>query len=207
MTQKQLLITIFTFIFSAFTFAGDIQNPSNQTSEKTDPFIIILVAILTVLGSGVVAAWVSHYLAKRKEELFYKRTKLEDLYKCIEGYTTLLFVMNHMWLNVMNGDIDFNTGLDMQINNKDDDNRKLLPEIDMLINLYFPKFLVGFKNLIEKRDNVNKLYLHFKSTYKSHGPTVDYSKNRKEFLKALLDIEEESKQLLHEVSKYAQTID
>jgi len=207
MIRKQLLTIMVTFIFSAFTFASDTQNPSNETSGKTDLSITILVAIFTVLASGVVAALVSHFLTKRKEELFYKRAKLEVLYKYIELYKTLLFVTNHMWLNVMNGDIDFNTGLDMQINNNDDENKKLLPEIEMLINLYFPKFLVGFKNLIEKRDKVNELYKHFKSTYKLHGPTVDYSKNRKEFLKALLDIDEASKKLLHEVSKYAQTID
>lgn len=166
----------------------------------------ILTVLLTIIGSGVAAAWISHYLAKSKEEFFYKRKKLEELYKCIERYTTLLFVMNHMWLRVMDGDLSFNQGLDMQIKNNGEEEKHLLPEIDMLINLYFLNFLPTYKDFVKKRDVINELYQDFKCIYKVKGPTIDYSKNKKEFVKALLEVDEGSKALLNEVAKYTQKL-
>jgi len=166
----------------------------------------ILTALLTIIGSGVIAAWISHHLAKGKEELFYKRKKLEELYKCVERYTTLLFVMNHMWPRVMDGDLSFNQGLDMQIKNNNEEEKHLLPEIDMLINLYFLNFLTTYKGFLKKRDTVNELYQDFNYIYKVKGPTIDYGKNKKEFVKALFEVEEVSKALLNEVAQYARKL-
>jgi hypothetical protein len=169
--------------------------------------ITLVTAVLTILGSGVVAAWISQHLSKSKEELFDKRKKLEELYKCVERYTTLLFVMNHMWPRVMDGSLSFNQGLDLQINNKsEEEEKRLLPEIDMLINFYFLNFLPTYKNLVKKREVVNELYQDFKYIYKVKGPTIDYSKNKKEFITALLEVDEASRVLLNEVAQYAQTL-
>jgi hypothetical protein len=166
----------------------------------------ISTALLTIIGSGVVAAWISHHLAKGKEELFYKRKKLEELYKSIVRYTTTLFSMNFMWPRVMDGKLSFNEGLDLLVRRRDDDEKHHLPEIDMLINLYFHNFLTTYTNFINKRDVINDLYDDFKSIYEVKGPTIDYSNNKKEFVKALLELEEVSKVLLEEVAQYAQKL-
>ena len=169
--------------------------------------VTLLTALLTILGSGVLAAWISYHLAKGKEELFYKRKKLEELYKSIVRYTTTLFSMNFMWPRVMDGKLSFNEGLDLLIKHRDNDEKYHLPEIDMLINLYFPNFLTTYTNFINKRDVINDLYDDFKSIYKVKGPTIDYSKNKKEFITALLEVEEASRVLLNEVAQYAQKLE
>ena len=167
----------------------------------------LLTAILTILGSGVISACVSQRLAKSKEELFDKRKKLEGLYKSVYRYTTLLFVTNHIWPKVMDGDINFNQGLALQINNNaSEEEKRLIPEIDMLINFYFFNFLPTYKNLVKKRDAINELYQNFKCIYKVKGPTIDYSQNRKEFIKTLFEVENASKVLLSEVAQYAQKL-
>lgn len=203
--KKCLLVIIIFLPVSVFAEIANPENFSNNTKDNIE-YTTLLIAILTVLSSGVVAACVSHRLAKSKEELFYRRKKLEELYKCIDQYTTLLFRMNHMWLKVMDGELDFNQGLDLQIESNNDDDKLYLPEIDMLINLYFPNFLPTYRDFIERRNSVNILYANFKETYKLKGPTVDYSNICKEFSKALLEIDNASKTLLEEVAKYAQKL-
>jgi len=190
---------------SLSAFANDISPKGSSNNTIINPGLII-TSLLTIMGSGVVAAWISHHLAKSKEELFYKRKKLEELYKAIERYTTLLFVMNHMWLKVMDGNISYNQGLDLQINNNGDEEKHLLPEIGMLINLYFQNFLPTYDNFIKKRYMVNELHQGFRNIYKFKGPTVDYRKNRKEFSEALLEVDRISKVLLNEVAKYTQKL-
>lgn len=203
-----LLLIVILFSLSISVFANDTspQCPSTNTIMSPGFIITLLTSTLTILGSGVVATWISHRFAKGKEELFYKRKKLEELYKSIERYTTLLFVMNHMWLRVMDGKLTFNQGLDMQINSGSDEGKLLLPEIDMLINLYFPIFLPSYKIFINNRDMINELYQDFRNIYNVKGPTVDYSKNRNEFSKTLLEVDGISKVLLNEVAEYAQKL-
>jgi len=94
----------------------------------------------------------------------------------------------------------------MQIKNNGEEEKHLLPEIDMLINLYFLNFLPTYKDFVKKRDVINELYQDFKCIYKVKGPTIDYSKNKKEFVKALLEVDEGSKALLNEVAKYTQKL-
>jgi flagellar basal body-associated protein FliL len=207
--MKKWLLFILTILFlSVSVFANDTISQGSSINTIVNPGLIItlVTAVLTILGSGVVAAWISHRLAKGKEELFYKRKKLEELYKSIDKFTTLFFVTNHMWPKVMDGALSFNQGLDLQINGRKDEDTDFWPEIDMLINLYFPNFLSNYDNFKKKKVIVNDLYQEFKNAYKIKGPTIDYSKNKKEFLKALLEVDEASKALLDEVAQYAQKL-
>jgi len=165
--------------------------------------ITLLTAILTILGSGVVAAWVSHDLVKKKEELYYRRTKLEELYKAVERFTTLLFVMNHIWPRVMDGELSFNQGLGLQVEKRGDEEKHLLPEIDMLINLYFPQLLSTYKQFVSQRDIINRLYSKFRDVYKVKGPTITYEANREEFSAALMNLDVIAKGLLSEVAQCA----
>jgi hypothetical protein len=206
--MKKGIFCLLLFWISVSVFA-ETSNPKNVPDGiviKPEYIIGILTAIITILGSGVVAAWISHRLAKGKEELFYKRKKLEELYKCIERYTTLIFSMNHMWLKVMDGELSYNQGLDLQINGRDDEEKHHLPEIDMLINLYFPSFRDTYKEFLKKRDVVNRLHGEFRDVYKLKGPTVEYSQNRKKFSNALLEIDKASSILLEEIVGYAQKL-
>lgn len=206
--MKKGLLYLFVFNLSVSVFA-ETSNPKNTADNiivKPEYIIAFLTAILTILGSGVVAAWISHRLVKDKEELFYKRRKLEELYKCIERYTTLLFSMNYMWIKVMDGELSYNQGLDLQINDRGKEEKHHLPEIDMLINLYFPDFRSTYEDFIERRDVLNRMHGDFRDVYKIKGPTVDYSQNRKKFSNALLEIDNASKMLLEEIAKYAQKL-
>ena len=199
----ELPVILIILSLSESVFANDT---NSQKFSNNTIFITLLTAVLTILGSGVVAAWISHRLAKGKEELFYKRKKLEELYKSIEKFTTLFFVTNHMWPTVMDGTLNYNQGLDLLINGKKDKDADFWPEIDMLINLYFPNFLSNYDNFKKKKVIVNDLHQEFKNVYRIKGPTIDYSKNKKEFLKALLEVDEASKVLLDEVAQYAQKL-
>jgi hypothetical protein len=207
--KKWLLFILIIPFLSIPTFANDANPQTPSTNSIINPGLVItlLTAILTILGSGVAAAWISQRLAKSKEELFDKRKKLEGLYKSVYRYTTILFRMNFMWPRVMDGDLSFNQGLDLQINsNTSDEEKQLLPEIDMLINFYFSNFLPTYENFVKKREVLNELYEGFKYTYKVKGPTIDYSKNKKEFVKTLFEVEDASKALLNEVAQYAKTL-
>jgi hypothetical protein len=167
----------------------------------------ILTVLLTIIGSGVAAAWISHYLAKSKEEFFYKRKKLEELYVSIDRYGTILIRMNFMWPKVMDGDLSFNQGLDVQINsNTSEEEKRLLPEIDMLINFYFSNFLSTYEIFLKKRELLEDLYKEFNCIYKIKGPTFDYSTNKKIFIKTLFEVDVAAKALLNEVAQYAKKL-
>jgi len=93
--------------------------------------------ILTIiLGSGVVSALTSHFLAARAADKNFRREKLEQLYLAAEKYIQDS-VENAVFYR-RTGPIPENESADFEERRKDHD--RLYHTCNMLTNLYFPRF-------------------------------------------------------------------
>lgn len=68
----------------------------------------MIIPLLTVLASGITAAFVTHILNSRKEERLLVRQKLEDLHLAVHRYIIAISLNFMPFLQAMEGVIDYN---------------------------------------------------------------------------------------------------
>jgi hypothetical protein len=138
-------------------------------------YIQIAISIATILGSGVVSAIVAHKFTVSRAEREFRRKKLEELFLAADRYCRHLMTWNMVWTPVMKGDLDYNQGLDVQLQNKD----KLTQDyevIDMLVALYFQELRTDLDKILSRRDKTNEIHSAFRKTYEQQGETEQYIK-------------------------------
>lgn len=149
----------------------------------------IIIALLTILGSGVVTAVVTHRLATSRQEREFKRKKLEELYLALQGFCTIFGAWSILWPAVMKGEMEFNQALDIQLESKAGKDARYLETATMLINIYFPSLRDGLAALLKRRDEANLVFGNFKSLYKESGPTAETAAFMGPFSKAMLNFD------------------
>lgn len=167
------------------------------------PTAQLAVSLATIAMSGVMSAFVTYKLTKRKEDRAIKRQKLEQLYLAAHKYLLSLETHYSRYLEAMHGTITI-----------DHINKKMLEEgVDkerpyetaiMLQSIYFPE-LVDFFRDVEKVRHAAQIQIE---GFREH--LADGAKNFDGFIIALAedheDIQKLSGQLIQRVRKIAPTI-
>ncbi len=122
-------------------------------------------ALLTVLASGVTAAVVSHFLAAKQEERRVIRQKLEELHASVHGFARGVSVFAIPMLHAMHGKCEYNEALDEQVKSGKDQDRDSYPKAQRLVGIYFPDLHAPWKQMLDSRDQLNRIQQEFKRDY------------------------------------------
>jgi len=164
----------------------------------------LIIALLTICGSGVVSAYVTHKLNQNEAERRLRLEKLEKLHTCVYEYCRMMFALNASWLGVMKGDYDYNRGLDMIEETRTETDNEQFRGAEMLVSIYFPSLKIYWQRIIAHRDKINIAVGAFREDYKKNGPRPEHRQYMKP-LSALLEgidgVEEEFKQQLFSVAE------
>ena len=159
----------------------------------------ILIAIATILGSGVVSAIVSNHFTVTRAEREFKRKKLEELFLAVHKYGISLLSQNIVWPRVMKGELTYDEANTLNLKNADHAIGHF--EIaEMLVNIYFPELRSNFDEIITVRDGINAQRKLFTKSYIEQEPTESYIKPFNEALTLLAKVHENFKKRLIQVS-------
>jgi hypothetical protein len=162
----------------------------------------LLISIATILCSGVISAIVTHRLSTGRAEREFRRKKLEELYIAVHTYCNKLFTANIMWPRVMRGEIDYNQGLDIFIENNSEKDNSADTAV-MLINIYFPELRPALDLILRRRDQINRITSDFKRTYQRGEPCESFLGP---LLGELSAIDTDEKRLTDELFRISQAV-
>jgi hypothetical protein len=116
----------------------------------------MLQAILTVIGSGVVAAFVSFSLSSKKETFLYKQKKAEELFQAADRYIKYVSTVYMLQAGHVKGDL---SKKDMsELISKHEVDTSSHPALWMLTRFYFPEVEPTLRALDAKRAAVNSVF-------------------------------------------------
>ena len=124
----------------------------------------IILALMTIICSGVASAIVTYKLNSNRDERQFLRKKLEEVNLAFMGYCRQLGIHLIQHQAVMNGEITFNDTLDLTINNNDDKERHH-EKLSMLLNIYFPHMSQHLDEIGKCRELGNAIISEFRAAY------------------------------------------
>jgi hypothetical protein len=108
----------------------------------------------------------------QKEEII--RERLEELYVLVDKWAGAAIIHHTTLRKVMNGEIDYNQALEIELDQKHDfDAHRMF----MLAELYFTDCHCLLPELKKTRDEASQIQQNYKQLYKTNGlPSKEYSK-------------------------------
>jgi len=145
----------------------------------------ILIAIFTIMASGVIAAIVSHRLNESKDERAIKMQKLEELFIHAERFCNAVFRVSATCLSVMANKITYNDMLDIQIDADNSADIGHYGKCIMIVKFYHNEIQSAWDLVISCRDEINTIQAEFRCEYEKAGNTVEYPQYRRKYRDAL----------------------
>jgi ABC-type amino acid transport substrate-binding protein len=133
----------------------------------------VTLGILTIVGSGVVSALVTHRLNAQKTRQDLLRQKLEKLFSTIQTYGAIQATSLQAPLAAMKGKTTFdevNKFIDRFL--QDERYHATARKCEILISLYFPRVRPTWQTWEQKRKTIVNLYKEYASTVRE-GQSVD----------------------------------
>jgi hypothetical protein len=118
----------------------------------------LLQSILTVVLSGVVAAFVSFMLSSKKETFLYKQKKAEELFLAADRYIKNLSSVYMLQAGYVKGDLSKKDMNDLMLKDRDRVDTSSHPTLWMLTRFYFPEIEPALRALDTKRAGVNAVF-------------------------------------------------
>lgn len=141
-------------------------------------WLTISIALLTVLGSGVVSGIVTYRLNADQREREFRRVKLEECFRAVHHYILVLTTHYLVWLRVMSGDLSYNEANEMLISEGKREDREYPLSAELLIRLYFPALRGHLDSLLQIRDEMDRLHGEFVRAYRRDGEGGNYRSHR-----------------------------
>ena len=160
----------------------------------------LLISIVTILGSGVVSAIVSHYFTVTRAEREFKRKKLEEMFLALHKYCTSIASQNIVWPAVMRGELTYNQALDANIKGQDYAIGHF-EIVEMLVNIYFSELRPDFDNILLCLARIKDIKEDFTKSYKNEEQTESFIKPLNEALLVLAKVEEMFKKRIVEIAQ------
>jgi hypothetical protein len=153
--------------------------------------------LITVLASGVVAAYVSHRLATTRADKDFRLKRLEELFISLDKFSSNYNATMAPMMPVMRGAIPFARVQELIEKNKDAEAGTSLKTVEMLVRIYFPELRVMYDELIKIRDKIAKEFFTPFLTRAGRGqPCVDLLEG---FSEALLEFHHVSERFKEEI--------
>jgi hypothetical protein len=163
----------------------------------------LLIPLISILGSGVVSAFVAQKLINSRTEKDFKRKKLEELFLAIDKFCVSLSMAHFAWTRVAKGELTYNEALDLIINLDKKEYSGVFQTAQMLTILYFPEMLPAFKKILDIRARLTALQFEFKTIYKEIGPIPEFANK---FSIELIAVEQASEQFKNGLAEIAKNI-
>jgi len=163
----------------------------------------IVIPLITLLGSGVVSAFVAQKLINSRSEKDFKRKKLEELFLAMDKFCIALSLANLAWPRVAKGELTYDQALDSIINLDKQEFSGVFQTAQMITILYFPEMRPDFQKILDIRTRLTALQIDFKSAYKQIGPIPEFAKK---FSAELLAVELASEQFKKGLANVARKI-
>lgn len=113
--------------------------------------------IVAVVTSGVLGTIIGHVLTAARDEVTFKRTKLEALYMHAAVFCTNLGLMLIPWAFAARDKISLNDALDQQNSVvQGEGNERNLENARMLAGIYFPGVQPALGRIFEARDSIGE---------------------------------------------------
>lgn len=165
--------------------------------------VTLILGLGTIAMSGVVSSIVTFRLSKSKEQQAFMRSKAEQLYLATDefgkGFNS--YFVGHFQL--LNGRIDYNQMLDLQISAGSKERKYGGPEtMTMLVEIYFPTTREALANVWSARDTVNSVAGRIKNHYLEFGDATDLDL-KASFSAATQGVHQAIKELQHEIVQAA----
>lgn len=163
----------------------------------TDLQVQIFIALVTILGSGVVAALVNHLFVKEREKQSFLKNKAESLFISYDRYAKRLYSNHFCEMSVMLG---LNRdSLEKAKEGTEKDDGSDYTQIQMLIGLYFPHMEEAWLYTLKSRNNMVKIWSQNLKKRYTNQPEMD--KERASELKDLLrEFDDARKEFLKQLS-------
>lgn len=158
-------------------------------------WLSITIALVTILGSGVLSGVVTYRLNANQKEREFRRQKLEDCFRAIHHYIITLTTHYLPFLEVMSGKLSYDQANEMIIaeGKREDRDYPLLSEL--LVRMYFPALLCHFEDLLKTRDELSRIHGEFSRSYRREGPAGDYRDQRKAYVAVIARLDAHEKNL------------
>lgn len=127
----------------------------------------IIATGASLLLGGVGTAFVTHWLNRGRDHTIDMRKKGEELYLAADEYGRALGTHHFSFLPMLNGSIDYNQMLDLQIANPPKKVHGGLEKIEMLTRIYFPSLKPYLAELLAARDAFSDVQSAHKAEYKT----------------------------------------
>ena len=113
----------------------------------------VLTVLVSLLGSGVVSAYVTHKLASSEKRRELMRQKLEQLYLCGVDYQNMLFLTATMSAAYHGGKVD-KEAVTTLFNKDAEKNKETNNNLNMLCHIYFPHLVPFLDSIRKHQDNM-----------------------------------------------------
>ena len=145
-------------------------------------WVTIVIALLTIFGSGVVSATVTYRLNAGQKEREFKRQKLEECYRAFHHFILSLSSSSILTLDAMAGKITYDQANELVIKNFKPEDKEYPLNAELLVRLYFSSLQPQLDALHKTRDELSKIRGVFKAAYQQSGPQADYREYKTKFL-------------------------
>lgn len=130
----------------------------------------LVVGLSTIVASGVVSSVVTYKLNRNKEQMLFLRGKAEDLFLAADEYEKTLGGLLVTYYPLLDGRIDYNDMLDLQIKQGAKPRERGGAEtMEMLVEVYFPTTRAALVDLWTAREKLNELTHRIRQTYQADG--------------------------------------
>jgi hypothetical protein len=143
----------------------------------------VTLGILTIVGSGVVSALVTHRLNAQKTRQDLLRQKLEKLFSTVQTYGAIQATSLQAPLTALKGKATFdeaNKFIDRFL--QDERYHATARKCEMLIALYFPRVRPTWKTWQQKRSTIVNLYGEYAGTVEKDQIANDLANRYKQAL-------------------------
>lgn len=165
----------------------------------------LVVGLSTVVASGLFSSVVTYNLNRNKEQMLFLRGKAEDLFLAADEYEKILGGLFVTYFPLLDGRIDYNEMLDLQISQGAKPRERGGAEtMEMLVEVYFPTTRAALADLWTAREKLNDLTHRIKQAYQAEGH-VTHPEFKKEILEASAMLTEALKALKRAIVAVART--
>jgi hypothetical protein len=172
-----------------------------QAMDATSTTLVLGLA--TIFASGVTSAIVTYHLNRNQNQTIFLREKAEQLYLSADEFGHTFDAQMLSYFPLLDGKIDYNKMLDMQISSGSEEKRHGGAEImTMLVDIYFPSVRPALQGVWEAREQFGAITHQIKLAWQRDG-NVSEGNWRQVFLEATRNIDDSVNALQSEIVKAA----
>jgi len=165
------------------------------------PIIQISLGVFTVLASGVFSAIVTYNLNKRRQDLEFRRTKLELCFDSAHRFINNLTTSNIPYVDALTNKYTWDEATDMIMNSQSENDRDHWLNIEKIINIYFPDLTPQLDRLIELKKLLWNCKESARKAYLGKSRLTETKDNYLFVLDQLHDLDKAFKQSIYKLAK------